>query len=253
MTLLRRRPREVYRVYSEEEYLNGAGSDIASVGGERPLGEFPLGEIPISEPPLGELPLPVEIVGHRVGGEHRPRGVVRERRLHRMAGVAMLAAAVGTVGGVVFLNVARAHSDAEGPQGSLIASTHSPRVVRPPLIAGARPSFSASAVVHSAKRTRLLPAPVARGSGSASHPFTTHSPNHLPTHIPTHPRAWDAAVVDYVPRPSQLEAVAEAPAQQSAMSATGESTAADASADAAVVRPAQSPAAERRSEFGFER
>jgi len=248
MTLLRRRPREVYRVYSEEEYLNGAGSDIASVGGERPLGE-PL----LSEPPFGELPLPVEIVGREAGEEHRPRGGVQERRLHRMAGVAMLAAAVGTVGGVVFLNVARAHSDAQGPQGSLSASTHSPRVVRPPLIAGARPSFSASAVVHSAKRTRLLPAPVARGSGSASHLFSTRSPNHFLTHIPTHPRAWGAAVVDYVPRPSQLEAVAaDAPAQQSATSATGESTAADA-ADAAVMRPAQSPSAERRSEFGFER
>jgi hypothetical protein len=254
MTLLRRRPREVYRVYSEEEYLNGAGSDIASVGGERPLGEFPLGEIPLSEPPFGELPLPVEIVGHRAGEEHRPRGGVQERRLHRMAGVAMLAAAVGTVGGVVFLNVARAHSDAEGPEGSLIASTHSPRVVRPPLVAGARPSFSESAVVRSAKRTRLLPAPVARGSGSASHLFSTHSPNHLLTHIPTHPRAWDVVVADYVPRPSQLQAVAvDAPAQQSATSATGESTAADAAADAAVVRPAQSSAAERRSEFGFER
>jgi septal ring-binding cell division protein DamX len=61
-------------------------------------------------------------------------------------------------------------------------------------------------------------------------------------------------VVDYVPRPSQLEAVAaDAPAQQRATSATGESIAADAAADVAVVRPAQSPAAERRSEFGFER
>ncbi len=30
MTLLRRRPREVYRVYYEDEYLNGAGLDLAA-------------------------------------------------------------------------------------------------------------------------------------------------------------------------------------------------------------------------------
>ena len=32
MTLLRRRPREVYRVYSEDEYLDGAGSELRDRG-----------------------------------------------------------------------------------------------------------------------------------------------------------------------------------------------------------------------------
>ena len=55
VTLLRRRPREVYRVYSEEEYLNGAGAEPASVG---------------------EWPVAVEPASMRSG----------ERRLRRVAG-----------------------------------------------------------------------------------------------------------------------------------------------------------------------
>ena len=103
MMLLRRRPREVYRVYSEEEYLSGAGLDNASID-EWPVAEWPLGEPPLGEPPVGESPLSVETTRHRAGGEHRRRQAVQERQLHRMAGVAMLAGAMGTVGGVVVLN-----------------------------------------------------------------------------------------------------------------------------------------------------
>ena len=106
--LLRRRPREVYRVYSEEEYLNGAGSGLAGIG-EWPVTEWPLVEAPHDEPPVGEAPLSVEPARQGAGGEHR---------LHRITGVAMLAGAMGTVGGVVFLNVARAHGGA-GARGKL--------------------------------------------------------------------------------------------------------------------------------------
>jgi hypothetical protein len=62
MTLLRRAPREVYRVYDEEEFFAGAGRE------QRP-----------------------EVVTS-VGGE---------RRLHRVAGATMLLAITGAVGGLV--------------------------------------------------------------------------------------------------------------------------------------------------------
>jgi hypothetical protein len=233
MTLLRRRPREVYRVYSEEEYLNGAGSGLASIG------EWPLGESPLGEPPVGESPLSVETVTHRAGGEHRLRRVVEERRLHRMAGVAMLAAAVGTVGGVVFLNVARAHGGT-GARGSFLVATRSTRVAHSPAVDDAQPQGGSSrpVVVRSVKTTsssrvvhvkRSLGSPVPRRS------------NHLLTHDHNPPvrRLTDAAVVaDYVPpRPSSGEA---APAQVSTTTA--------------FVAPAPTRLAlEKRSEFGFER
>ncbi len=180
MMLLRRRPREVYRVYSEEEYLNGAGLDNASID-EWPVAEWPLGEPPLGEPPVGESPLSVETTRHRAGGEHRLRQAVQERQLHRMAGVAMLAAAMGTVGGVVFLNVAQAHSGARA-RGSLLAATHSSRVARPPAINDAQPQVGSSrpAAAHSGKTTphsRVVP--VRRSLGG---PIPRPS-NHLLIHI----------------------------------------------------------------------
>jgi hypothetical protein len=75
MTLrLRRRPRAVYRVYGEEEYL--AGVDTLPVREDLPLAE---------EPTHG-------------------------RRLQRIAGAAALTGAVGTVGGVVGLAGLRMHA-----------------------------------------------------------------------------------------------------------------------------------------------
>lgn len=245
MTLLRRRPREVYRVYSEEEYLNGAGSDIATAGGEwslgeSPLGEIPLGEPPLGEPPFGEFPLPVETVGHRAGGEHRPHRVVEVHRLRRMAGVAMLAAAMGTVGGVVVLNVARAHGGA-GAQGSLLAATHSSRVARSPAVNDAQPQMRSSrpAVVHSVKTTPRSRVVHVRRSLSGP---VLHRPNHLLTHHLPVPRRTDVAVVaDYRPRPSSGEVSAvPAPAVSTQVSTT------TASVSAALAR-------EKRPEFGFER
>jgi len=242
MTLLRRRPREVYRVYSEEEYLNGAGSDIATAGGEWSLGESPLGEIPLGEPPFGEFPLPVETVGHRAGGEHRPHRMVEERRLRRMAGVAMLAAAMGTVGGVVVLNVARAHGGA-GAQGSLLAATHSSRVARSPAVNDAQPQMRSSrpAVVHSVKTTPRSRVVHVRRSLSGP---VLHRPNHLLTHHLPVPRRTDVAVVaDYGLRPSSGEV--SAPAAPAPAASTQVSTT-TASVSAALAR-------EKRPEFGFER
>ena len=70
MTRLRRRPRAVYRVYSEEEYL--AGADALTVW-----------DGPLSDEPK------------------------RGRRLQRIAGTAALTGAVGTVAGIVGLTCRR--------------------------------------------------------------------------------------------------------------------------------------------------
>src|SRR6202020_772394 len=80
---LRRRSREVYRVYAEEEYLNGAGLELATVE------EWPA----VLEP---EQACPVAAASARRPGH--------ERRLRRAAGMAMLAGAVGAVGGVVAMH-----------------------------------------------------------------------------------------------------------------------------------------------------
>jgi hypothetical protein len=229
MMLLRRRPREVYRVYSEEEYLNGAGSELASIG-EWPVTEWPLGEAPHDEPPVGEAPLSVETARQGAGGEHR---------LHRIVGVAMLAAAMGTVGGVVFLNVARAHGGT-GARGSFLAATRSSRVARSPAVDDAQPQggSSRSVVVRSVKTTPS--SRVLHVRQSLGNPVPRRS-NHLLTHDHNPPvrRLTGAAVVaDYVPpRPSSGEA---APARVSTTTAS--------------VAPAPTRLAlEKRSEFGFER
>jgi hypothetical protein len=76
MTRLRRRPRAIYRVYGEEEYL--AGADALPAREDAP---------PAEEPTHG-------------------------RRLQRIAGAAALTGAVGTVGGVVGLAGLRTHARA---------------------------------------------------------------------------------------------------------------------------------------------
>jgi len=229
MMLLRRRPREVYRVYSEEEYLNGAGSELASIG-EWPVTEWPLGEAPLGEPPVGEAPLSVETARQGAGGEHR---------LHRIIGVAMLAAAMGTVGGVVFLNVARAHGSA-GTRGSLLAATHSSRVARSPAVNDAQPQVGSSrpTVVHSVKTTPRSRVVHVRRSLGESVPRRS---NRLRTrHIPVRRRTDVAVVADYGLRSSSGE-VSAVPASASTQVST---TTASVSAR---------PAREKRGEFGFER
>ena len=91
--LVRRRPREVYRVYSEEEYLNGAGSELravrrAAVDGERPA-----------------------------SATSRARGRRDDAGWEPWA----------SVGGVVVLNVARAHTSAgRGPEKLVAARVRGP-------------------------------------------------------------------------------------------------------------------------------
>jgi hypothetical protein len=189
MTLLRRRPREVYRVYSEDEYLNGAGLEVGA-GMEVAAGDG----------------WPAPVGPARKGGG--------ERRLRRAAGVAMLAGAVGTVGGVVVMTGSRAHSGAGRRPGNLVASMRSPRVVRSPAVAGtSAPPWAAVASPGKATHSRVVRA------GRRS-----------------------AVVVDYVPPSSS----GEAPVTTAAPSGV---TTADTSAGEATPRTR----AAKQAEFGFER
>ncbi len=79
--LPRRAPREVYRVYDEDEFLDGAGD--------------------------GEFFEPVEPVEPVKLAEPAASAGTGERRLRRLAGAAMLVGAVGTVGGAIAINISR--------------------------------------------------------------------------------------------------------------------------------------------------
>jgi hypothetical protein len=245
MTFLHRRPREVYRVYSEEEYLDGAGSELSSIGDESSLGESPPAAWPLAEPPLGgpsfgELPLPVETVG---------RGVRGERRLRRMAGVAMLAGVVGAVGGVVILNLARAHGT--GTRGSLVASTRSSRAVRSPAVDDARPQVTSSRPVL-AHPVETAGSPVSqnrRGLGALVHDRFTRS-----THRPVR-RRTDVAVTadDARPAAGEVSRRSASPTASAAASPVLAPAPAQVSTSAAgVTSPPARPAPEKRPEFGFE-
>jgi hypothetical protein len=148
MSILRRRPREVYRVYTEEDYLNGAGSEPE-----------PVDELPVAAEPGCKL--------------------VGERRLRRAAGVAMLAGAVGTVGGVVAANSSRAHRGAGRRSESLIARTRSSKVLRSPALTGALAASSSPAVAHPSKATRSGVAPSGRRPGGSD----SHPPNYPPNRL----------------------------------------------------------------------
>jgi hypothetical protein len=230
MTLpLRRRPRVLYRVYPEEEYLNGAGSGLASVGDEWSLGEsavadeWPLVDSPL-DPPVDEWPLAVEPVGQEVVGDRQLRSrVMGEHRLHRMAGVAMLASAVVTVCGVVFLNIAGIHGRGIARRGSFVAAMRS-RVVSSPVVSASHAAPSRLMVVRPPKTTGSLVRRTEHRRGSGSRQLVDLSPR-------SHRSI--AVVADYVPR-----------------SPTGGSAALGAQA----VAPAPPrPAPEARPEFGFER
>jgi hypothetical protein len=154
-SILQRRPREVYRVYTEEEYLNGAGFEPATVE-ESPI---------VAEP------------GRTLAGE---------RRLRRAAGVAMLAGAIATVGAVLAANISRTHRGAARRSGSLVAATRSSSPLPSTVQAGSR---AAPAVAHrTVQATRLSGARAGlrsgrpgrsgfhpshlRAGGSDSHPST---------------------------------------------------------------------------------
>jgi len=142
VTLLRRRPREVYRVYSEEEYLNDAGPDLATLGEELS---------PASVQPVSQ-------------------GAGAHRRRHRVAGVAMLAGAVGIVGGVVVMNDLRTQrADSVGQRSPLAAVR--PRAVRSSVLAGSDtgPSRPLAAAPSELARSRVARAGRDRDTSSA-HP-----------------------------------------------------------------------------------
>jgi hypothetical protein len=220
MTLLRRRPREVYRVYSEDEYLDGAGSELVGDVGERPVREPDLASE--GERPTDRATVSVEPAG-QVGGR---------RRLYRAVGVAMLAGAVGAVSCVVFLNIARAHGGGRA-RGRVVAAAHPAPIARAAAVAGAQPEEMPShpAVMRDVE-TRRSPVPPTRRS--PHNPVSRRAP-HLPTNPAVHRQIDVAVVVGYVSQPSP-GAVPDAPVYtpESAATVSGSTV-------------------EERLEFGFER
>jgi hypothetical protein len=241
MTLLRRRPREVYRVFTEEEYLNGAELEFGT-GSERPATVEPVRRS--SDTP----------------------------RLRRVAGVTMLVGAIGAVGGVVALNSAWAHRSTERRTGHLVASMRS-RVAdsSAPVVTTSSMPGSRPAVVSSLDQTRarvsVAGRRVAGHRGSRHRPLAPHSPGRSPTrapdltHAPSNPGAGVATVVDDSPesRPRTIAAADTSTQKGSttnvgATAPTGDSTTAG-SSNVATARPSPAPAPtpERHAaEFGFE-
>ena len=117
MTLLRRRPREIYRVYSEEEYLGGAESELSVVPESASAGE---------------------------------------RRLQRVVGVAVLVGVTGMVGAVVALNSAWVQISAGRRAEKLVAAVTRPRVVRSPVITASYAAPSQPVTVRPSKATHTL-------------------------------------------------------------------------------------------------
>jgi hypothetical protein len=304
MTLLRRRPREVYRVYSEEEYLDGAGSGLAGVAewhagepeltelgsaGEWQAGEPELGSAgewqggepeltPGDDWQLGDSSLPVEEPGERHAewdlSGHAGQGFA-EHRLRRAAGVAMLAGALGAVGGLVCLNLARAHGGSRAGRESLVAATHPARAAAgsAPAAGDARPRVESSrpVIVRPVETvgSRVASQP---GRSRAGRPALRRS-DRLPAHHVAHRSTGVAVLADYAHRrPSsgeasvapvsasasaQASAQASAPVQAPASTASSPSQpapeAANTTTTAAVSAPPAHPAPETQAEFGFER
>jgi hypothetical protein len=213
MTLLRRRPREVYRVYSEEEYLGGAGT------------------------PLG-------------GTAQWHAGSGEEHRLRRVAGVAMLAGVLGAVGGLVCLNLARTHGGGAPGRGSLVAATRTSRVagsasaaddVRP-LVESSRP-----AVVRPVETARSRVS--SRSDASRKGGPALRSSDRLPVHHPPHRHAGVVVLAGYAHRRHSSGEASPAPAPVSAQPAP---EAGGMTTPAVATAPAH-PAPEGQAEFGFER
>jgi hypothetical protein len=280
MTLLRRRPREVCRVYSEEEYLGGAGTELGDIAewhaaepelaelgsvDEWPVGvaelgsagELPAGDLEPAigeESPLEEPSLPFA----ESAGRHAEWDIGRggEHRLRRAAGVAMLAGVLGAVGGLVCLNLARTHSGGAPGRGSLLAAA------RPSRVGGSAPAADdARPQMESARPVVVRPVEMARsrvpsrsGASRKGGPDPGRS-DRLSVHHPAHRHAGVAVLAGYAHRrpfsgeaaPASATASAPAPASaQPAPEAGGTTTAAVAAAPA-------HPAPEGQAEFGFER
>jgi hypothetical protein len=213
MTRLRRRPRTVYRVYGEEEYLAGADALAAREDAPAPR------EYPSREPVPG-------------------------RRLQRIAGAAALTGAVGTVGGVLALAELRAHEPAHMLDRREIARRIAPPTRRVSSRAHAstpargltsrqisHPSTSPRAREDSARSARLahLP-PSLAGAGART------------TAIASTPHASSVQVASAAPGASTETASAAPGAPAEAPSAAPETQPAAGEARTAA-----------QSEFGFER
>lgn len=213
VTFLRARSREVYRVYTEEEYLNGAGLTPATLDAwptdvEPTIGS--VGEWPVAAEPIGEWAVEVGSAETELRdapvGEHAYDGFVppaskevRARRLRRMAGAAMLVGALGAVGGVVIANVSRTHRGGGRRPESLVANTHSSKAVRSLAVtsasaAGRSPEITPSRVTQLERRrdgsdsrptTRptIPPSATRRSGGLNSRPPTNTNPSKHPQRV----------------------------------------------------------------------
>jgi hypothetical protein len=280
MTLLRRRPREVYRVYSEEEYLGGAGTQLGGIAEWRaaepepaelgsveewPVGVAELGsaeELLVGEPepaigeqwPLEEPTLPFG----EPAGRHAEWDVGRgeEHRLRRAAGVAVLAGVLGAVGGLVCLNLARTHGGGLAGRGSLVAAT------RPSRVAGSAPApDDARSQVQSSRPVVVRPVETMRSGvrsqsganrkGGPDRRFT----DRLPVHHQAHLHAGVVVLAGYAHRRSSSREASTAPVSASAPAPAPAQPAPEAggtTTPAVAAAPAH-PAPEGQAEFGFER
>jgi hypothetical protein len=237
-----RRSREVYRVYTEDEYLSDAGSALALVDA---------------------WPALAEPARRDAGG----------RRSHRVAGVAMLTGTVGMVGVAVIVSGSWHPGAARGP-GTMIAAARlwaRSGVVRSPAITAsyAAPSGPVVTGLASATRARVSQAGwrgqawrggQARRRGGLGLSPPRRSLAQLPAHRSIQPRRGVAIVGDYSPAPaSRTVTAAGAPAGAGTTTATttvastvpsgASTTGPPAQATAAGARPAPGI----RAEFGFER
>lgn len=301
MTLLRRRPREIYRVYSEEEYLGGAGSGLASVAewhadqpeptelgsaGEWQVGGPELGsagEWQGGEPELtfgndrqlGDSSLPLEELGVRhaewdVRGHHAEHGLA-DHRLRRAAGVAMLAGALGAVGGLVCLNLARTHGGSGAGRERLVAATRPARAAAgsAPAAGDARPQAQSSRPVivrpvetvgsrvpSQSRRSRAGGAALRRSDRFSAHHAARRRAGAvvLADYAHRRPPAGEASaapVSEPDPAPSSAPAPSSTPTP--APSTAQPAPEAASTTTAAVSAPPAHPAPETQAEFGFER
>jgi hypothetical protein len=216
MTLPRRRcPRAVYRVYTEEEYLNGAGCEPATM------------EVsPVITEPRGQDP--------------DPRGQdPRERRLRRVAGAAMLAGAVGTVGALVAVDSSRARRGAGRRPGSLVAAARAPRIAHSPVVDSAPVAPSRPVAVKVSRLTRVRVARAGHSRGDLS--------IHLPTRLTVGRRGGGVARVRSSKGPG-----ASPGASTVAGSSVGSASAAE-GPSVGSARAATAHVGSGRPEFGFER
>lgn len=216
MTRLRRRPRTVYRVYGEEEYL--AGADALPLREDAPASrECPSRDCSSREPAPG-------------------------RRLQRIVGAAALTGAVGTVGGVLALAELRAHERAH--------TLHRRELARriPPPVRRASSHARTPARLTSRRISHSFASPRAREDGARSVRPSHRQPSTVGAGART-------AVVASTPHAGSVRVASTVPdASTETASATPAAPAQAPSAAAAETQPGAGEArTAAQSEFGFER